>query len=464
MSYGGHTQSAPDVFIAPYFEDVFGGTNTYELLKIANVWNTEFIGAVFWNYYAKTNGVINLSRAGRTKITGSAIDTATPMLSNFVNIGRASWECDVDLVGINQASVIDFGVNSKIGSRWNVTSVAYDAEAPTLQNIYFDTPGAGGADVAAIWYENGAADLSQDPVDLIYSNTSNSLKCTKGTPAAYSSIGQTTRNLTAGKTYWVNITYKNDSASAAKVSPITLSMQKVVGGYVDYNWIDGTWTASNSARSLQLPIVTTPYTVSIPFIAPASTGIQLTISFAGYSPDNDGATYHVFRASIDTMPNNGNLAAALQSPLANVVANSIPYADSNGRIASYTGFKWDPTNKTLCVGTGADASPTVAVKGTSNANTQATHTGAGADLKTMLTRTAGGITSFSSLTDAGGYKKQNILKMDHSTGTATVIGTYLSPFCLGTFALWVEAATGKLRIKSGTPSSDNDGTVVGSQT
>lgn len=40
-------------------------------------------------------------------------------------------------------------------------------------------------------------------------------------------------------------------------------------------------------------------------------------------------------------------------------------------------------------------------------------------------------------------------------------GHYLSPFIMGTYCLWIERATGKLRIKNGTPTSDNDGQFVG---
>ena len=40
----------------------------------------------------------------------------------------------------------------------------------------------------------------------------------------------------------------------------------------------------------------------------------------------------------------------------------------------------------------------------------------------------------------------------------------VNPLRLAGYYLWVEAATGKLRIKAGAPTSDADGTVVGSQT
>lgn len=42
-------------------------------------------------------------------------------------------------------------------------------------------------------------------------------------------------------------------------------------------------------------------------------------------------------------------------------------------------------------------------------------------------------------------------------------GGYLSCIKMGVASIWVEAATGKLRIKQGTPTSDSDGTVVGTQ-
>jgi hypothetical protein len=46
-------------------------------------------------------------------------------------------------------------------------------------------------------------------------------------------------------------------------------------------------------------------------------------------------------------------------------------------------------------------------------------------------------------------------------GSAAWDGTHL---LLGGYHLWVETATGKLRIKAGAPASDDDGTVVGAQT
>lgn len=43
-------------------------------------------------------------------------------------------------------------------------------------------------------------------------------------------------------------------------------------------------------------------------------------------------------------------------------------------------------------------------------------------------------------------------------------GGYLSGIRFGNSIIWVEIATGKLRVKTGTPTSDSDGTVVGTQT
>lgn len=42
-------------------------------------------------------------------------------------------------------------------------------------------------------------------------------------------------------------------------------------------------------------------------------------------------------------------------------------------------------------------------------------------------------------------------------------GSYLSALRMGNYYLWVELATGKLRIKAGAPTSDSDGIVVGTQ-
>ena len=54
--------------------------------------------------------------------------------------------------------------------------------------------------------------------------------------------------------------------------------------------------------------------------------------------------------------------------------------------------------------------------------------------------------------------------INRNNGSITVNGTWQSPFLLGTYYLWVEVATGKLRIKATTaPTSDADGGIVGQQ-
>ena len=42
-------------------------------------------------------------------------------------------------------------------------------------------------------------------------------------------------------------------------------------------------------------------------------------------------------------------------------------------------------------------------------------------------------------------------------------GSYLYPMSLGTYRMWI-SSTGKLYLKNGVPTSDTDGTVVGTQT
>lgn len=65
---------------------------------------------------------------------------------------------------------------------------------------------------------------------------------------------------------------------------------------------------------------------------------------------------------------------------------------------------------------------------------------------------------------------QNVLKTNASNATAEFGGTiptvstgYGAPLQLGAYQLWVDSS-GRLRIKNGVPSSDTDGTVVGTQT
>lgn len=57
-------------------------------------------------------------------------------------------------------------------------------------------------------------------------------------------------------------------------------------------------------------------------------------------------------------------------------------------------------------------------------------------------------------TSGSGYVVQRV-------GASGATG-YTQPFYLGSYALWVDS-TGDLRIKSGAPTSDTDGTVVGTQ-
>lgn len=52
------------------------------------------------------------------------------------------------------------------------------------------------------------------------------------------------------------------------------------------------------------------------------------------------------------------------------------------------------------------------------------------------------------------------LIVENNSGNSNYSNAHL---VLGAYHLWVEVATGKLRIKSGAPSADNDGTVVGTQ-
>ncbi len=54
-------------------------------------------------------------------------------------------------------------------------------------------------------------------------------------------------------------------------------------------------------------------------------------------------------------------------------------------------------------------------------------------------------------------------KINKTTGAITTNGTWQSPLYLGSYALWVNTTDGKLYIKDGTPTSDVDGTIVGTQ-
>jgi hypothetical protein len=54
-------------------------------------------------------------------------------------------------------------------------------------------------------------------------------------------------------------------------------------------------------------------------------------------------------------------------------------------------------------------------------------------------------------------------KVTMNANAVTIAGTYQKPLYFGTYALWVDSS-GKLRIKNGVPTSDTDGTIVGTQT
>ncbi|WP_025726790.1 hypothetical protein [Heyndrickxia ginsengihumi] len=60
------------------------------------------------------------------------------------------------------------------------------------------------------------------------------------------------------------------------------------------------------------------------------------------------------------------------------------------------------------------------------------------------------------------YLRRDTGEYFFNSGAFQVAGTWQKPFKLGTTCLWVNSA-GKLMIKSGTPSSDTDGTIVGTQ-
>lgn len=71
--------------------------------------------------------------------------------------------------------------------------------------------------------------------------------------------------------------------------------------------------------------------------------------------------------------------------------------------------------------------------------------------------------------DDGSLAPLGALPSINTTGNAVVEGAlklpnadWATPMYLGAYALWVDSA-GKLRIKSGAPTTDLDGAVVGSQ-
>jgi hypothetical protein len=77
----------------------------------------------------------------------------------------------------------------------------------------------------------------------------------------------------------------------------------------------------------------------------------------------------------------------------------------------------------------------------------------------------GANTSAVNVTRQVGTTTEVLLRVDKATGDVVLGGgLYTSNrLRLGAFYLWVDG-TGRLRIKSGAPASDTDGTVVGTQT
>lgn len=78
----------------------------------------------------------------------------------------------------------------------------------------------------------------------------------------------------------------------------------------------------------------------------------------------------------------------------------------------------NPGTFTLNIGSAAYA--TLRVLGATAADFRFSHSGAGTNVKEVLQRTQNGTTSWSSLTDAGGFNKQNILVLDHATGNVGI--------------------------------------------
>ncbi|MFD0767751.1 hypothetical protein ACFQZ1_02280 [Bacillus sp. CGMCC 1.60114] len=64
--------------------------------------------------------------------------------------------------------------------------------------------------------------------------------------------------------------------------------------------------------------------------------------------------------------------------------------------------------------------------------------------------------------DSTGASFDNPINVVNSTEAVKILGTWGKPFYLGTYALWV-SSSGKSMIKNGAPSSDTDGTIVGTQ-
>jgi len=293
-----------DVMVAPYIE---GNYVNYTLdtwpdsVEIVGTNNTKLENGTYIAYVTKSSGVFNIKQASNVDITGTFYDfNFSGKNANVVVIDNLSLNPKIDI----SAGVISAKPKSVFGARFDTTQ-QLNPSVSLLSNSAFQTNGAGGADVFAAWTEsgNGAGQITADTTDTVLFGTTQSAKVAQPSTAAAIEMGQLTTSLTAGATYYVNLTYKCDTGLAHSNSPIQLGLQNAGDSYKSLNFLTGNYDNTGLTR-LWLPISSVPYSISIPFVAPPAGGsVWMRVIFDINGSDTNNAIYHVYEASVSTSPN-----------------------------------------------------------------------------------------------------------------------------------------------------------------
>jgi len=290
-----------DLYNGVYLEGYYGNPGLdlgTSLLSITGLGRTKINNLTLINYVPKSGGIISLNRSMGVRIEGVLAEYTTSS-SAAVTMDRLCVECTVDIQPSSNLPV----AGSMIGGQVPAGFQMFPSDS-VLSNTIFTTPGGGGADVLASWTEIGATgELSLDGADLVMVGSTNSLKVIQPATAVAVEIDQLTPALTAGGAYWLNLTYKCDTGQSHNGSPIEVCLQNAGSGYANFDFVTNTWSNAGMTR-INLPLSNVPYTISIPFTAPAiSSQVNMRLIFDTFGQNAANAVYHVYEASISTQPN-----------------------------------------------------------------------------------------------------------------------------------------------------------------
>jgi len=318
-----------DTFISPYIEGVYNHPELDtgpSLIEIIGTLNTKLDNLVLVNYVTKSGGIINIKQSMDTHINGTLMDFGAT--SNPVVIDNLTSNPIIDIKGSTIPSI----PSSVFGAKVATGNILNPSSNNVLSNSTFATSGTSGSDIFSNWIESGntSGQIIRDTTDLLLQGTIASCKVVQGVSAVNMEMDQNTSILTPNTQYYINITYKNDNGYTHSNSPIKIGVSSASGSYPGYDFISQTYAASGLTQ-LELPVSTSPYSMSIPFISPSSAlGVMARLIFTNYGTDTPNSIYHIYEFAISQTPN-------LQIPKIPAVAQTpTPYVSYSMPDADYT--------------------------------------------------------------------------------------------------------------------------------